>query len=188
MENLLGLKKILSPFFLVLGLALVGLCACGSGSTSTPPPPQPISYTGLTTQATVRDNNAHDLATGSYQGGTLVSAGGLQPMQERAAERSRYLNLVFSVEEAINKIDVQATPAIPSSSTVTKSIESSSITGSCGGSGQYTIDYNANTEDFSGTINFNSYCSQGVTLTGTASFSTGGVRLLRPGSAGKARG
>jgi len=128
-----------------------------------------VTYTGITTQATIDSANAKDLSTGAYKGGALGSTGSLGAVQRAVVNRPYYLDLALIMEEAIVQIDVHAPPGIIQAGTIIR--ESGTISGNCGGNAQYAIEMDDVTGNFSGTLSFNGYCSQGVTLTGGASFS-----------------
>jgi hypothetical protein len=83
--------------------------------------------------------------------------------------RPHYLDAALTLEEAIRRIDVHPRPGTVEGGAIVT--ESGSIAGDCGGSAQYAIQYNDATGDFSGTLTFASYCSQGVALNGGLSFS-----------------
>jgi len=144
----------------------------GDGGGSAPG----ISYTGITSQAIVDESNAVDFSTAAYLGGDMGSAlGGIAAIQtedNKQIGHPRTLKLIQTLETAIVEVDVTA----PSGVAVLGAIqqESDTIQGDCPGtpgSAAYTIEYDDVTGDFSGTFNFNSYCSEDVTLSGSASFS-----------------
>lgn len=132
-----------------------------------------ITYTGITAQATIDDTNAVDLSIGAYQGGdtgmAIGTVGAVQTADHNQIGRSRVLKLVQTSEEAILQVDVNASPGVVVSGAIVT--ESDTIPGDCGGNASYTIEVDDVTGDFSGTMNFNDYCSEGVTLTGSTSFS-----------------
>jgi hypothetical protein len=163
-------KSIVFGLFL-LSLALV-LTACGGGDgggSGGGVSGGGISYTGITAQATVDSTNSKTLSTGAYKGGAAGTSGSMANVQEKAVSRPNYLDLALTIEEAIRHIDMNAPPGVVDAGAIAR--ESGTISGHCGGNAQYVIQYDDATGDFSGTLNFSSYCSQGVTLAGSASFS-----------------
>lgn len=153
----------------LLSLALLFTACGGGGGDGGGVSGGGISYTGLTAQATVDSTNSETLSTGAYKGGAVGTSGSMGNVQKKVVGRPNYLDLALTIEEAILHIDVHAPPGIVGAGAIVT--ESGTISGHCGGNAQYVIQYDDATGDFSGTLNFNGYCSQGVTLTGSASFS-----------------
>jgi hypothetical protein len=173
MKSRLSIRGIGKLFFTTLLPVLLSMYGCGggggdgggasSGTTGT-------TYSGITTQATIDQTNATDIATGAYTGGKIGgSVGSFGAVQETKIDRPRYLQLTQAIEKAIRQIDVHAPPGVVESGAIVS--ESDSIPGDCGGTASYTIQVNDATGEFSGNINFNSYCSEGATLNGAATFS-----------------
>jgi hypothetical protein len=132
-----------------------------------------ITYTGITSQATIDDTNAVDLSVGPYQGCDTGMAfgtfGAVQTAEHNQIGASRVLKLAQTSAEAILQVDVNAPPGVVVSGAVVT--ESDTIPGDCGGNASYTIEVDDVTGEFSGTMNFNDYCSEGITLSGRTSFS-----------------
>jgi hypothetical protein len=132
-----------------------------------------ITYTGITAQATIDDSNAVDLSLGVYKCGdigmSVETVGAVQTADYKQIGHSRVLKLAHTTQEAILQVDVSPSSGVGvSGTTVTKS---DTIPGDCGGNASYTIEVDDVTGAFSGTMNFNDYCSEGVTLSGSTSFS-----------------
>ena len=172
MKNGLKLMRMVSTSVMIF-LAMF-MSACGDGSDSDGGGGGGgITYTGITAQATIDDTNVVDLSIGAYQGGetgmAMGTLGAVQTTDHNQIGRSRVLKLVQSSEGAILQVDVNASSGVVvSGASVT---ESDTIPGDCGGNASYTIEVDDVTGDFSGTMNFNDYCSEGVTLSGSTSFS-----------------
>jgi hypothetical protein len=132
-----------------------------------------ITYTGITSQATIDDTNAVDLSVGPYQGCDTGMAfgtfGAVQTAEHNQIGASRVLKLAQTSAEAILQVDVNAPPGVVVSGAVVT--ESDTIPGDCGGNASYTIEVDDVTGEFSGTMNFNDYSSEGITLSGRTSFS-----------------
>lgn len=154
---------------LVLAILLaVSLPACGGGGGGGDGSTAGISYTGLTTQATIDENNAEDLVTGAYQGGQVGAAigslGAIQAGESGPVGYSRMLKVSQVLEGSLRQVDLMSISA----GTFVGAIdtESDTIYGDCGGSASITISGDDQTGDFSGSINFNNYCEDGVTISG----------------------
>lgn len=164
------MKKIQSRdlVFLLISLAIF-LPACGGSDGGDSGGGGGITYTGITAQAAIDSTNAKILSEGAYEGGAIGSTGSLGTIQQTTVDRPYYFDMALILEEAILRIDVHAPPGVVQAGAIVR--ESGTIPGDCGGNAQYTIELDDVTGSFSGTLNFVSYCSQGVMLTGIASFS-----------------
>ena len=160
----------------VIALGLMTIVGTGGGGGGGDGSPSGISYTGLTTEATIDENNAEDLSTGAYQGGQTGAALGsvgavIQGGESGPVGRPRTLKVSQVLEDALHKVDMTSR----SGGTFVGAIytESDTIYGDYGGSASYTINVNDQTGEFSGSITFNSYSDDGVTtiISGAASFS-----------------
>ena len=166
------------PYLCLVGVIALGLMTIvgtgggggGGGGASTP---TGISYTGLTTQATIDENNAEDLAVGAYEGGHTGGAvggiGAIQSGESVHVDRPRMLKVSQVLEGSLRQVDLMSR----SSGTFIGAIytESGTIYGDCGGSASYSISVNDQTGDFNGSLNFSSYCDDGVKISGGVSFS-----------------
>jgi hypothetical protein len=166
-------REIGKLFFIILLPFLLSTHGCGggggdgggagSGTTGT-------TYSGITIQAAIDQDNATDLAEGAYTGGKVGSSvGSIGVVQDTQIGRPLYLKLTQAIETAIRQIDVHAPPGVVELGAIVS--ESGNIPGDCGGNASYAIQADDVTGEFSGNISFNSYCSGGVTLTGGTSFS-----------------
>ncbi len=150
-------------------LIAISLVACGGGSSSS----SGISYTGLTTEATIDENNARDLSTGAYQGGQTGSAfnsvGVIQAGESEPVGYLRMLKVSQILEDSINQVDLMSI----SNNTFAGAVytESDTIYGDCGGSASLTMSANDQTGDITGDFNFSNYCDDGVSMSGSANFS-----------------
>jgi len=139
-----------------------------------------ISYSGITTQAVITENNAEDISMMAFEGGAMafgdmsISQKSLSGSQSKTTKnikpaRPRTLILSQTLEKShrdtviISKYNGAATKAMEHNSEI--------VNGSCGGSMERTMNYDPNTGDISGTINYRSYCSDGVSLSGNTDFS-----------------
>jgi len=170
MKISLRVKHVVLAVLLAVFLTACGGGGGGGGGGS----PSGISYTGLTTEATIDENNAEDLSTGAYQGGqtgaAFGSVGAIQAGESGPVGRPRTLKVSQVLEDALHKVDMTSR----SGGTFVGAIytESDTIYGDYGGSASYTINVNDQTGEFSGSITFNSYSDDGVTtISGPVSFS-----------------
>jgi hypothetical protein len=171
MKSSLRVKDLVLAVLLVVSLTACGGGGGGGGGGGSP---SGISYTGLTTEATIDENNAEDLSTGAYQGGqtgaAFGSVGAIQAGESGPVGRPRTLKVSQVLEDALHKVDMTSR----SGGTFVGAIytESDTIYGDYGGSASYTINVNDQTGEFSGSITFNSYSDDGVTtISGPVSFS-----------------
>jgi len=169
MKTVLKIKHVAFAILLVLSLTACGGGGGGGESSSG------ITYTGLTTEAAIDENNAVVLATGAYQGGqtgaALVgSVGAIQVGEDGSVGLPRPLKVSRALESALHKMDMTSRSA----GTFVGAIytEKDTIYGDYGGSASYTIHVNDETGVFTGSITFNSYSDDGVTtISGPVSFS-----------------
>jgi len=167
--------------FLGFLLALtVALASCGAGDEGAG---SSISYTGVEDQATLTTENALEIAVTAYQGGSAGAAlGEIRALESAGGDgvgegdggaalsgRARLLELTRVLKEAVSKIDLAG-------STEVKGFRSDVVYGDCSGSSgsaSYSIAYDDFFGDFSGDIFFSAFCSEGVTISGSANFSGG---------------
>lgn len=168
MKTVLKVKHVAFAILLVLSLTACGGGGGGGESSSG------ITYTGLTTEATIDENNAVVLSTGAYQGGQTGAAlvggvGAVQVGEDGSVGLPRPLKVSQALESALHKVDMTS----GSLGTLVGAIytEKDTIYGDYGGSASYTINVNDETGAFSGSITFNSYSDDGVTtISGPVSF------------------
>ena len=157
----------LSAFSLLM--ALIFACSGGGGGGGGTAGGAGITYTGSTAQATIDATNSQNLSAEAYKGGAFGTSASLGTVQKTVAERPNYLDLALTVEEAIHQINLYALPGVVEAGAVVTA--SDTIAGGCGGTAQYAIQYDNVTGDFTGTLSFAIFCSEGVTLSGSASCS-----------------
>ena len=166
-KHLIGGKMYFGLFSALISLSLMG-CGGGGGGGSAE---TPIIYTEITTQALITADNAEELLVGSYQGVSTYEGGSLAyGMSLESAEpqfSSLTLKATSSLREVMDRIDMSG---FVSSSAARQVTESETIYGNCGGSASATINVNEVTGNFSGSITFNNFCEDGVTLGGRTSF------------------
>ena len=149
--------------FVVLAGSLLLLTACGGGGGGGDDGPSiPSTYTGLTTQATLTQNNAVEIVSGAV-GGSMIAedVGDVVPL----AAQDMQISGGLQVSNLFKELALQAiSPEQSSVSPLTT--ESSTELGDCGGSVSYTITINDSSGAITGSFTFDAYCSQGVTIDG----------------------
>jgi hypothetical protein len=155
-------------------LASLFIAGCGSsgggGGTSG------LSYTGLTTAAAIDDTNASEIAANAYSSGNrgmvfgaIGSAAVNGPdLQPAGPGRLLLIDVVRIFQHSLEEIDYSA--ASQNSASALHSA-SGTIPGACGGQGSYAIQVDDVTGAFSGSLTFSSYCEEGTTINGKATFS-----------------
>jgi len=154
----------------MLLIIFLSMYACGGGGGGGGGASSGVTYTGSTSQATIVQTNAVDIAKGAYTGGqTGAAAGSVGSVQEIEVNRPNYLQLAQAMEEVIRQIDVYAPPGVVELGEIVS--ESDSIPGNCGGNASYAIQIDDTTGIFSGNMNFDNFCSEGTIVNGAATFS-----------------
>lgn len=143
---------------------LITLTACGggggggnnSGDTTT-------SYTGVTTAAQIDTNNSKDIAGGATSMGTFGGGNVVASVDTGTSEINTGTSIISrAASKAI--LDKLNSPNIATVGTVVND----SATGACGGTLSISMDINDTTHTFNGSLSFNSYCEDSVTVTGSA--------------------
>ncbi|MEQ6340979.1 MAG: hypothetical protein M3A44_04825 [Gammaproteobacteria bacterium] len=166
-------KYFMPAIAMIFTLVLAG---CGGGGGGDFGGPTLITYTGLTTQAVITQANAKSLAGCAYQGRSTgralggVAASAQTNVTDHQINHPLTLVLSETLRNALGKIDVTALPR----ANLGAAVKTETITeqGSCGGSFSGSATYDDVTGNISsGSITFNNYCNEGVTLSGKISFS-----------------
>ena len=142
----------------------------GGGSTG-------ITYTGVTTQAVIDEDNAYDIAVESYTGGDIASdLNVFGAVSENTG--SVIVPLSFNISTYFQSVIYQIETATGQNDTYVGAVQSESdtIAGSCGGNFSYSVSGNDQTGDFNGSLTFNNYCEPGFTANGHMNLS-GNVNL-----------
>jgi hypothetical protein len=153
-------------------LALVVLLAgCGSSGNGDDQP-QPLTYTGITTQATITSANALDLAIAGYNGGNagavlltggVVSTTSGQRDGVGAVNAPRHLLVAKALGRALERATAVREPGneIALGATVTRDTP-----GPCGGRISSSVTFDEFTGAFSGEFVFSNYCADFVVIHG----------------------
>lgn len=186
MRRLQSDKRLLFIVLTEILFALI-LTSCGGGggggSSNAGATTDPASaYSGVTTQATVTEGNAESLAMSGFEGSMLSSGIRTSLSADKrtlATEDSRIVRqLTQIVKKSTRKMDlprvakkVKQSIKAKRPSALEKLIqrqENFQTPGDAGGYASFTLDVNDSTGSFSGTVDYNSYASQGITISGTA--------------------
>jgi hypothetical protein len=158
----------------LLIIFMVGGCGGGGGGGGGGSPTG--SYSGLTSQAVITEENSTDLMGGAFMGGEAGSSmsvfGSVQVQPSQGSRHSITIAFSRMIMHAIDTWNLSSQASIPAQTSALIPDLDQTVDGECGGS--YTIggDVNALTGDISdGTLVFDGYCDAGVTLSGTVSFS-----------------
>jgi hypothetical protein len=165
-----GIRFISLICMITLGLITFIGCGGGGGDAGSA---SSVTYTGLTTQADITGSNAETLSTGAFTGGqagyAFSGTGAVETGTDENPVSFRTLKVTQTLEDALLQADLSFISGGPYIGAVQS--DSGSISGSCGGSASYTMQYNDQTGVFSGNYSFSSYCYAGITYSGSASFS-----------------
>lgn len=170
-----NLHKVLQYIFLscVILLGFISIIGTGGGGGDGGSAQSQITYTGINTQAEITDTNAEVIAAGAFEGGRTGSAfsgtGAVATGLDENTMSFRTLKVTQALKGAIQQVDlsfVSGDPIIGATQS-----ESGSVSGPCGGTASYSIQYDDATGVFSGTFTFNSYCDTGVVISGSATVS-----------------
>ena len=159
----------------ILSAFLLSMClfSCSGGGGGGGGGSVGISYTGVTTLAVIDESNAVDLATGAYQGGNTGGTAGVlgaeQTGESEDTSSPRTLKVSRALEDALRRVDLMSRSGSIAAGAMQE--ETGTVDGDCGGRASYTIRVDDVTGEFSGSFNFNNYCSYGVRLSGRATFS-----------------
>jgi hypothetical protein len=158
-------------------MSLMLLTGCGGGGGGGAAPVG-ITYTGLTSQASITDSNAQVLTTEAFEGGDAGTAigvfAGVASEGDSPIRHSRLIRFTRTLKEAMLQMDVTSAAGDPVASAVQQASET--IHGDldmCAdgpGSATFTMSYDDVTGAFSGTMAFNGLCGAGDTISGAAGF------------------
>lgn len=170
MKSIIRISGIGKLFFIMLLPILLSMVACGGGgggggeSSSSG-----ITYTGITTQATIDSTNADTLSNSALEGGYIASQFSTGAVQRENLARPYYIDLYVTMEEAIQQMDLKPSQNAVLAGAISR--ETGTLNGKFGNA-QYDIQLDTVTGVFSGTFVFNGYSADGIlSITGPASFS-----------------
>jgi len=170
MRSKLNTFKMMTAIFLTL--TYLG-CGGGGGSGDGGGESSGITYSGITTQARVEENNATDLASGAFAAGETGSVfTGFAALKENKEQNDlqidtfRTLKIPSIFADCLRSVDLAPPLYTISLKVKATHTETGKENGPCGGNFSYTISIDDVTGRFSGSFTFANYCDQGVTLSG----------------------
>ncbi|MEW6684431.1 MAG: hypothetical protein AB1451_16160 [Nitrospirota bacterium] len=157
----------ISALVVLASLPLIIGCSDGDGDGGG------ITYTGLTTPVVIDGSNAQEIAAGAYTGGSvggpLSVVGVAQAGVGVSTRQSLPLALSRSVKRAAGELRAGSSPEQVAAGAVVT--ETDTIDGDCGGHLNTRVNMNDATGEFTGSLNFDAFCVDGVTTRGSASAS-----------------
>lgn len=178
-EEFMGVKNCLqrwSAFLFILTFLFIfwgcsgggggGVVSAGGGGATG------LTYTGLTSEATVDADNARILLEAALSGGSTSFGGGViaaGAVTTGGQAVQRPMKVVLMMKTIADQLKTSSSLHNVAVGAVVS--ESGTVYGSCNGEATYSISRDEDTGEFSGTITFNSYCENGVTYNGSAGFS-----------------
>lgn len=156
--------------FLGLASSVLVLAACGGGGGGGGGggPVVPTSYTGQTSQAMLSVGNAQPVVQGAWYGGSFATdVGGVIPFAagEAGPATAGVHDLASRLRDLVLQADAGERGVVQPAA-----VQTTPVTGDCGGSGTLVVDDNPITGAFSGQANFSSYCTLGTTISGSMNF------------------
>ncbi len=160
-------KFFISATSMILFLFSLTMAGCGGGGGGdSGGGPAPLTYSGLTSQASISATNAEDIAADALLGGTVgVSVLGSTDADEITRPIISHLYVI-----ELPKILRQSTEDVnwqSGNEIAPLRVESDTISGECGGNLSYTVNVDDTTGYFTGTFNYSQYCDSGITISGT---------------------
>jgi len=157
-----------------LACSLFLLSACGGGGGGgggDDGPSIPSTYTGLTTQTVLSENNVVEIVKGAVEGGMLAEdVGGVVPLGTPSSAQGDIPSLLKNLAVEISareQAGIQPLAIIPVTGTIPADCSD--------GSADYTINIDDTSGSFTGTITFTNYCSMDVTFDGVVPISGKGT-------------
>jgi len=156
-ESKRTLLRALAGVALVL-LGLLSILGTGGGGGGGGSSVTPVTYTGVTTQATIDQNNAQLLTSAALQGGnagTTVAPTGVVTEGTKASGEPRVIAIVDTLKGSLAHVD------FTSASTNVAGVMvdcSTTVSGPYSGTLALSITCNSDTGEFSGTASFSNFC------------------------------
>jgi hypothetical protein len=158
---------ILSFLFVLWGCSSGGGSSSGGGTTG-------LTYTGLTSQATIDEGNGQALTedalvggSTSFGGGGVVATGAVTSGGQKKIQKPMKVTLMM--KDLMNKIRMSSSLH----NVIVGAVEEwdETVDGPDGGTADFSISIDTESGEFSGSITFHSYSAMGVTYDGSADFS-----------------
>jgi hypothetical protein len=163
---------------IAFGLATaIGVTACGSSNSSggSSGAPVSISYSGVTTSATIASNNAAAISGGAVNGVTTSAASGGALIGVASPGSAVGTTDSNSMTQVVKKLAAQVVVPM-SGNAVPLGISSGSTAGSCGGM-VFASASATNATTVTGSIVYNNYCEAGIVFVSGSSNFTANVTV-----------
>lgn len=169
---------IIKAILLIIMVQFLSACGGGGGDVRTSGVVDPSSsYAGVTSKATVTAANAENLAIDGFGGSSIAaiigsSSGTAKSVTSSLATTERPVRQMSQVlKQAARRLDIPAKAAqkrmAKGAKTVARTV-THQVNGDGGGMVNYSLDVNDATGSFFGTLDFQDYTSQGITISGKA--------------------
>jgi len=167
-KNSSALLKVATTFAVIGTLISAYGCGGGGGGGTV----SGITYTGVTTQAIIDENNATEIATVSLDG--MTSASNLNVIGAVSANTDpvacpSVIDIAAFIQEVVYKIEGATIQHAAYTGAVVS--ENETIAGSCGGSFSISFSGDDQTGNFNGSLRFNNFCEQDFTADGNMNLS-----------------
>lgn len=157
----------------VIALGHISIIGADGGGSDAPPPvlsTPAITYTGSTAQAVIdSDVKALILSAGAFgavqNGSSLSGTGAIAISGDGHIPSFRPLTITQALENAVFQVDLSTLSGAPLTGAAQNA--SGSVSGPCGGTASYTLQYDEGTGLLSGSFNLNRYCNNGAFISGT---------------------
>jgi hypothetical protein len=169
------IQKLSLTGLLVFVSLTLAACDSGGGGSGGGGGGGDIKYTGLTTPAKIDNTNAVEIAAAASIAGTVGVEGGLIGATAPSGIQSDS-TLGIITRAVVTAYNVTSGNLASLSANVAPlAVDSSTISGSCGGKMSYTLNYDDSSYPvpFDGTFTFNQYCEGGVTVSASISLTEG---------------
>lgn len=165
--------KKLASWVTIAAALLYGIAGCSGGGGGGNDGDEGITYSGLTSQAELSEQNVEDIAGGAFAAG-LIGDGmmGFSSVElssdEHLIGNFRTVKVPQILSDSLQLIDFTA----PSAGTVQAAMDTmeETIPGNCGGSLSYSVSADDIEGTFSGSFTFSAYCNDGTEINGRANF------------------
>jgi len=167
-EKTLTILRVVSSFLVIGAMVIFYGCGGGGGGGGT----TGITYTGITSQALIDENNANEIASGSLVGGEIgsnLSVFGAVSENSNSTKSPLVLGIASYFQNVIYKIESSTKQNAVYLGAVVS--ESDTIVGSCGGSFSISLTADDQTGNFTGSLTFNNFCEPEFTANGSMNLS-----------------
>lgn len=158
-------------FFVLLAIGTAPY-GCSGGSGGSDGSSSGITYTGATNPAMITSDNTNGLIHDGFEG--ALTSDSMVPFSIAPAgtQQASTSPMVLALQKALGHSlsDALNTSGGSAGHSAAKAAASDTMTGDCGGTASYSVSYNETSGAFSGSFSYSGFCSDGVTLSGSATF------------------